>query len=258
MSDPAQNSSSGGANGKWHTPCAKCPLRELKHFRDFNARELEFVSQFKVGELSVERGATVLVEGTHSPHIYTVLTGLGFRYKLLSDGRRQIMNYAFPGDLLGLQGVLMGELDHSVEALTPITLCVFERSKLERLFTRHASLAYDLTWIAAHEERILDEHILSIGRRSALERTAYLLSYVYQRSRAVGGVGSSKKAIPLTQQHLADTLGLSLVHTNKTIRKLADRKLVRWQEGGCEVLEADGLLKVSGWEGLNEVGRPFI
>ncbi|MBD9374223.1 Crp/Fnr family transcriptional regulator [Rhizobium sp. ARZ01] len=244
--------------GKWHTPCAKCPLRALKHFREFSADELDFVSRFKAGELSVERGATILVEGTHSPHIYTVLSGLGFRYKLLEDGRRQIMNYAFPGDLLGLQGVLMGELDHSVEALTPITLCVFERSKLESLFERHASLAYDLTWIAAREERILDEHLLSIGRRSALERTAYLLSYIHQRGNAVAGSGGAKKIIPLTQQHLADTLGLSLVHTNKTLRRLAERRLIRWQDGGCEVLEADELLRVSGWEGLKETARPFI
>lgn len=244
--------------GKWHTPCAKCPLRSIKHFRDFSARELEFVTQFKAGELSVERGATVLVEGTHSPHIYTVLTGLCFRYKLLSDGRRQIMNYVFPGDLLGLQGVLMEELDHSVEALTPLTLCVFERSKLERLFERHASLAYDLTWIAAHEERILDEHLLSIGRRSALERTAYLLSYIEQRARAVALMVGSRRALPLTQQHLADTLGLSLVHTNKTLRKLADRHLIRWHDGGCEVLDAEALLQVSGWEGLKDTPRPFI
>ncbi|SOC41308.1 CRP-like cAMP-binding protein [Rhizobium subbaraonis] len=250
--------SSASAPGKWHTPCSKCPLQELKSFRKFSPRELEFVSQFKVGELSVERGATVLVEGTHSPHIYTVLIGMGFRYKLLEDGRRQIMNYAFPGDLLGLQGVLMGELDHSVEALTPVTLCVFERSKLDSLFTRHASLAYDLTWIAAREERILDEHLLSIGRRSALERTAYLLSYIHQRALAVGMLHGARRTIPLTQQHLADTLGLSLVHTNKTLRKLSDRQLIRWQDGGCEVNEPEGLLRVSGWEGLKETARPFI
>ena len=203
-------------------------------------------------------GSTLFTQGREAHSVYNVTAGVVRLYKLLSDGRRQIMNYAFPGDLVGLQGVLMGELDHSVEALTPITLCVFERSKLDRLFTRHASLAYDLTWIAAHEERILDEHLLSIGRRSAVERTAYLLSYIHQRARAVGLVNGGRKAIPLTQQHLADTLGLSLVHTNKTIRKLADRKLVRWQDGGCEVLEPDGLLKLSGWEGLKESGRPFI
>lgn len=249
---------SPGEAGKWQTPCSKCPLRGLKHFREFSSDELQFVSKFKVGELSVERGATVLVEGTHSPHIYTVLAGLAFRYKLLADGRRQIMNFVFPGDLLGLQGVLMGELDHSVEAMTPVTLCVFERSRLGRLFERHASLAYDLTWIAAHEERILDEHLLSIGRRSAIERTAYLLSYIHRRASAVGVLNGTKKVIPVTQQHLADTLGLSLVHTNKTLKKLSDRKLVRWQDGGCEVLEASELLQVAGWEGPQETPRPFI
>ena len=242
---------------RWRTPCQQCPLRSLSTFRDFSPKELDFVSQFKSGELSIERGATILVEGMHSAHLFTVLSGWAFRYKLLPDGRRQIMNYVLPGDLIGLQGSLMGEMDHSIEALTPVTLCVFERSKLERLFERHASLAYDLTWIAAHEERILDEHLLSIGRRTALERTAYLLSFIHQRARSVG-FSDGRRVIPITQQHVADTLGLSLVHTNKTLRKLADRKLMRWQEKGCEILDADGLQALAGWEGLQRGPRPFI
>lgn len=242
---------------KWRTPCQQCPLRSLRSFRDFSTKELDFVSQFKSGELSIERGATILVEGMHSAHLFTVLSGWAFRYKLLPDGRRQIMNYVLPGDLIGLQGSLMGEMDHSVEALTPITLCVFERSKLERLFERHASLAYDLTWIAAHEERILDEHLLSVGRRTALERTAYLLSFIHQRAHAAGIYGG-RRVIPITQQHVADTLGLSLVHTNKTLRKLADRKLMRWQDRGCEILDAEGLQTLAGWEGLAREARPFI
>lgn len=242
---------------RWRTPCQQCPLRALKSFRDFSARELDFVSQFKSGELSVERGSTFLVEGMHSAHLFTVLSGWAFRYKLLPDGRRQIMNYVVPGDLIGLQGSLMGEMDHSVEALSAVTLCVFERSKLERLFERHASLGYDLTWIAAHEERILDEHLLSLGRRTALERTAYLLSFIHQRA-STAGVNGGRRVIPITQQHVADTLGLSLVHTNKTLRKLADRKLMRWQEKGCEILDADGLQAIAGWEGLERGPRPFI
>ncbi|MBB5043047.1 Crp/Fnr family transcriptional regulator [Shinella fusca] len=246
-----------GHQTKWQTPCQQCPLRSLPTFRDFSAKELDFVAQFKRGELSVERGATVLVEGMHSAHLFTLLSGWAFRYKLLTDGRRQIMNYVLPGDLVGLQGSLMGEMDHSVEALTPVTLCVFERAQLGRLFERHASLAYDLTWIAAQEESILDEHLLSIGRRTALERTAYLLSFIHQRARATGAAGG-RRVIPITQQHIADTLGLSLVHTNKTLRKLADRKLMRWQDRGCEILDADGLLALSGWEGLKREPRPFI
>lgn len=252
------SAAASGRQAKWRTPCQQCPLRELPVFRDFTEKELEFVIHFKSGELSVERGATILVEGMHSAHLFTVLSGWGFRYKLLPDGRRQIMNYILPGDLVGLQGGLMGEMEHSVEALTAITLCVFERAKLERLFERHPSLAYDLTWIAAHEERILDEHLLSVGRRSAIERTAYLLSFIHQRAGAVGIGNGARNIIPITQQHVADTLGLSLVHTNKTLRKLAERKLMRWHERGCEVLDAEGLLALSGWEGLKGRKRPFI
>ena len=80
-------------------PCEECPLRPLKVFREFEKHELAFVSKFKRGELAVEKGATVLVEGNHSAHLYTVLSGWGFRYKLMPDGRRQILNYLLPGDL---------------------------------------------------------------------------------------------------------------------------------------------------------------
>ncbi|MGO4842731.1 Crp/Fnr family transcriptional regulator, partial [Rhizobiaceae sp. 2RAB30] len=85
-------------------PCEQCPLRPLKTFRNFEDQELDFIATFKKGELAVEKGVTVLLEGSHSAHLYTVLSGWGFRYKLLSDGRRQILNYAMPGDLIGLQG----------------------------------------------------------------------------------------------------------------------------------------------------------
>ena len=239
------------------TPCQQCPLRGLAHFREFTPDELDFVSRFKTGELSVDAGATVLVEGSHSAHLYTVLSGWAFRYKLLSDGRRQILNYAVPGDLVGLQGSIQGEMQHSIEALSPVTLCVFERDKLDQLFTRYPSLAYDLTWIAAQEERILDEHLLSIGRRTAIERAAYLLAFMFERGRASGLV-SNRAVLPITQQHVADTLGLSIVHTNKTLRKLADRRLIRWQDRGCLVLDGEGLAAVAGWEGLPETRRPFI
>ncbi len=64
--------------------------------------------------------------------------------------------------------------------------------------------------------------------------------------------------MPITQQHIADTLGLSIVHTNKTLKKLADRKLIRWQDRGCSVLDAEGLAALAEWEGLEETKRPFI
>lgn len=240
------------------TPCEQCPLKQFKPFRSFSSEELSFVSGFKTGELRTDSGATVLVEGAHSAHLYTILEGWAFRYKILEDGGRQILNYAMPGDLIGLQGSLMGEMQHSVEALTPLTLCVFERDRMTELFEKHPTLAYDLTWIASREEAILDEHLLSIGRRSALERAAYLLAFLQKRAMAVNLVGQNSGTLPITQQHVADTLGLSIVHTNKTLRKLANQGMIKWLDRGCEVIDADGLAGIANWEYEISTDRPFI
>jgi CRP-like cAMP-binding protein len=244
----------GGAKSPVRHPCAKCPLRPLPSFREFTDTELSFISRFKRGELSVERGATVLAEGSSSAHIYTVLSGIGFRYKLLQDGRRQILNFVMPGDLIGLQSGLIGEMQHSVEALSPLLLCVFERQRLSELYRDHPGLAFDITWIAAREEQMLDEHLLSVGRRSAMERAAYLLAFL--ASRIITRSGAA--LIPITQQHVADTLGLSLVHTNRTLRRLSQRQLIQWRDGGCVVVDLDALARVAGWEPTKEINRPFL
>lgn len=240
------------------TKCSECPIRKLEHFREFSETELKFVSDFKTGELDVKAGATILDEGAQSAHLFTLLSGWAFRYKTLEDGRRQILNFVLPGDLVGLQGSLIGEMQHSVEALSPTKLCVFQRNRLPEVFRNHPTIAFDITWIASREERILDENLLSVGRRSALERAAYLLAFIYQRARNAGMTRASQLSVPITQQHVADTLGLSTVHTNKTLKKLSARKLIKWHDRSCEVLDVDGLLQVAGWEGLSEQQRPFI
>src|SRR5712691_11251602 len=139
-------------------PCEKCPLRVKPVFRQFMPEELKFVSDFKSGELNAEAGTSLLLQGNNSAHLYTVLSGWAFRYKMLPDGRRQILNYVLPADLVGLQASAFNEMQHSVEALTDMLLCVFPREKLWDLYRNHPTLAFDVTWLAAREEQILDEH----------------------------------------------------------------------------------------------------
>jgi len=239
-------------------PCPECPLRRLPIFRPFTEEELRFINEFKRGELVAEAGSTVLNEGANSAHIYTVLSGWGFRYKMLEDGRRQILNVVLPGDFIGLQGSVLKEMQHSVEALSAMLLCVFERDRLWNLYSNHPSLAYDITWLAAREEQTLDEHLLSVGRRTALERMAYLLLFIFSRARSRGLLGKEGVQIPLTQQHIADTLGLSLVHTNRTLKRLAGMKLVRWQERRLEILNEEKLSEIAGWQESEEKVRPLI
>jgi CRP/FNR family transcriptional regulator, anaerobic regulatory protein len=246
----------GRSNGHF-TPCDQCPLRRRPSLREFSAEELAFVKSFKVDELRVEAGASFLRQGTRSEYLYTVLNGWAFRYKLL-DGRRQILNWALPADMLGLQGALMNEMEHSVEALTPLVLCVFPRGKLWDLYRRLPSLAFDITWLAAREEQLIDEHLVSLGRRTALERTAYLLLYLFVRAEESGLVKNRSIQFPFTQQHLADTLGMSLVHTNKTLKRLFLAKVVRWKDRVFEMVDRTALAGIAGRDVTPHRPRPFI
>lgn len=240
------------------TPCHACPLKALATFRDVAPEELDFIQHFKSGELMVDPGATLLTEGSNTPNLYTVLSGWGFRYKTLPDGRRQILNFVLPGDFLGLQGSMLDEMQHSVEALTPMVLCVFPRDKLWTLYTNFPSLAFDLTWLAARSERILDETLLSLGRRSALERVAHLLLDVHRRAQQSGLVVNRKVRFPFTQQHLADALGLSLVHTNKTLKQLTGRGLIRWKSSVFEIVDDNALQALAKYDAPSTGSRPLI
>lgn len=239
-------------------PCERCPLRGNETFRKFSREELAFVADFKSGELVAEAGTSFISEGSSSAHIYTVLSGWGFRYKDMEDGRRQILNYVFPGEMLGLQGAVLKEMEHSVQALSDMLLCVFERRRLWELFSKHPSLAYDITWLAAREEQMLEDHLVTVGRRTAKERLAYLVVHIFERARRIGMTEGDSFVMPLTQQHVADTLGLSLVHTNKTLRRLQSDNLITWRKRRLKVKDRERLMETAKWDGLGAEQRPLI
>jgi CRP/FNR family transcriptional regulator, anaerobic regulatory protein len=238
--------------------CRECPLRGLKIFRDFTPAELKFVDTFKTGELKLKAGATLLHEGDATDYLYTLLSGWMHRYKSLPDGRRQILKFVLPGDFVGLQASVFQEAQHTIEALSDAVLCVFPRKKLWSLYSSQPGLGFDVTWLAAREEKMLDDNLLSIGRRTALERMAYLFMHLYRRAKELKLVKDMAFLTPINQQHLADTLGLSLVHTNKTVRKLIDRGLITWRDKVLTVRNEDGLSAVAKYEGDKSAPRPII
>lgn len=247
----------GPTNG-YCTPCGKCRLREQKGLRDFSEQELAFVRTLKTDEIHVPAGTTFLRQGEQSDQLYTVLAGWAFRYKMLNDGRRQILNFALPADLVGLQGSLMTEMEHSVEALTDVSLCVFPKERMWALYSNVPSLAFDLTWIAARSEKLGDEHLLSVGQRTALERTAFILLTLFLRAQEVGIADGNAVQFPFTQQHLADTLGMSLVHTNKTLKRLYAADAIRWKGRTFELLDRTKLTQLAGGDIVVSRKRPFI
>jgi len=238
--------------------CSGCPLRPLPGYKSVGKDRLEAIFALKLGQAIVPAGGTILHEGASPVHLQTLLRGWAFRYKTLPDGRRQILNILLPGDLIGLQGELLAPVPHNVEALTEVELCVFREEALVALYREHTELALDVTWLAANEHRIVDDALVSTGRRTAMERVAALLVHLFRRASVAGLVRDGSVPLPLTQTHVADTLGLSLVHTNRTLQRLRKGGMVRLDEGRLAIGDLTALARVAAyWEAV-PADRPLL
>lgn len=217
------------------------PIRESTAFLPHSEEETRFLNSLRVGERVLEAGETLIPEHSRGGELYTLLDGWGFRFKTLSDGRRQILNFLLPGDFIGLQQKMDIASAHGVEMLTPARVCRYARDSLGAIFKNQPGLAYNIVWLAAHEESLVDESLLSVGRRSAEESIAALLITLYRRARALYKNEGEGIPFPVTQQHISDALGLSLVHTNKTLRRLERLGFHKIENGRLIILNAQAV-----------------
>jgi len=240
------------------TKCENCPLRKQDLFTPMSRDDVSVMQRFKVGELVVDAGTPLLMEGSNSPQLFTALRGMGLRYKYLLNGRRQVVSLIFPGDFIGLQAGVMGEMGHSVEATTKMTLCVFDRSGIWNFFKDNPERAFDITWLAAVEEHFLGDALATLGQRNAIQSVAWALSKIVLRGQALGMMNNGQMPLPYRQQDLADALGLSLVHTNKTLAALRGRQLADWSDGTLRVNDIDGLAEVAMLDDTSVRKRPIM
>ena len=179
------------------TPCRECPLRTLKLFHEPTGEELELVQSLKRREQRLAAGASLIHEGQTDAPLYTLLAGWAFRYKTLSDGRRQILSFLLAGDFIGVQQKMGDAAAHGVETLTEAVFCVFQRDALWELHRRSPMMGFNVTWLTAHEESMVDDTLLSVGRRSAEERIASLLILLFKRAAALQpDGGAERRALP--------------------------------------------------------------
>jgi CRP-like cAMP-binding protein len=243
-----------------NVPCMQCPLRTLELFVTHTPAEVSLIQSLKRGQLAVRAGHTIIHEGQTDAPLYTLWSGWAFRFKTLADGRRQILNFLLPGDFIGVQQRMSEALTHGVQALSDVQLCVFRRDALWELHRAQPQMGFNLTWLTAQEQSVVDDGLLSVGRRNAEERIAALLIVLFKRSAAMlpdGGQGGVP--FPLTQQHIADALGLSLVHTNKTLRKLERRGLHHLENGLLFMRDGKALAQTAALYGDGKPApRPLI
>lgn len=237
-------------------PCQTCALRKNPVFTPFTEQELDFMKQFRDGDLHLCGGETLFHEGDRVDFFYTAKSGQGARVIHLPNGERQLVNFIFPGDTIGLQAALAKEASSSVIAASDMVLCKFHKTSLPDLFRQSARRAYSLVWIAAVEEHFLGETIATLGQRDALQRMAWALCRISTRLAAVGLSSEGRSPFPFKQRDLADALGLSLVHTNKTLARL--RPFVRWEKGTLTILDAHGLSEIAMLDHVTQLERPLL
>lgn len=240
--------------------CSECPLRELAMFQPIADGHRSMLESLRLAQQYKPAGATLISEGQVDAPLFTLFSGWAYRFKTLRDGRRQVLNFLLPGDFVGLQEKVADAALHGVEALTDVWLCPFRRDALWQIHSGAPELGYAITWLAAHEESLIDENLLSVGRRNAAERIATLLLVLYKRAAALlDSVPPEGIEFPLTQQLIADAMGLSLAHTHRTLRVLERMGLHRIRDGRLQIVNPRSLERLADiWADGQPAIRPLI
>jgi len=185
-----------------------------------------------------------------------LLSGFAFTYKLLPDGRRQILSFQIPGDICDLQGFFLGAMDHAVGTLTQGSVAIIPHEVLLDLTDTYPRIARALSQSTLVDAAIFREWMVGMGRRSAYARIAHLLCEMGQRLQAVGLTQDGSYDLPVTQTELADALGLTTVHVNPILQQLRHDGLITLRGGTVTMLDWDSLIRAGEFDpGYLHVGR---
>ncbi len=203
------------------------------------------MAKYKSGYRKVDTGCDLFSLGEQHDVIYALAEGWVALYKLLEDGRRQILHFALPGAVLGF--VTGQVMTYSAQALTPVVVCVIPRRNLYSVFRNHPEIGMQLAWLVSRDRNLAYDHLSSIGRQSARERVAHLLLELFIRYRMQWpGHRIEEMHLPLTQEHVGDATGLTGVHVNRVLRDLGKDGIVKFHYKRLQILNPDKLIDVAG------------
>jgi CRP-like cAMP-binding protein len=190
----------------------------------------------------------IVHEGQTDHRAWILQEGWANCYKLVPNGGRQIISFPLPGDFMGLRSILLRTSDHSFASLTDAVISEVSRQRLNEVFHVFPRLANAILWATSRDEAMVVEHLVNIGRRSAIERLAHLFLELGQRLKMVGLVSSTGFACPLNQYVLADALGLTAIHVNRVLRQLRERDLITVKAHQVIIHDLDALRELAGYD----------
>ncbi len=194
------------------------------------------------------RNKDIVVAGRHYSTLFVNLDGWLFRYKILHDGDRQIVDFILPGQIFGLQACLFQASLYSIETVTDTSVASIPVDAIDPLFDKNPGLAKALFRSAVRETAIVGEHLIDTARRSACARVGHLLLELFVRLRVAGQTDGLSFAIPLTQEIIGDAVGLTTVHVNRTLRALREDKLIQFGDKRITILDFEALSELSDFD----------
>lgn len=193
----------------------------------------------------VKAGAHLVREGDRPDESRLVVSGLAFRHKLTGDGARQIVSIHVPGEVIDLHNSFLDVADHNVQALTDVEVALIPREVLRELNAAHPDVARGMLTEALIDASILMEWLLNVSRRDAKTRLGHFICELALRLRAAGVGEPASYSVPLTQDQMADALGMTQVHLNRMLMALGERGLIERDRRSVHILDWQALVDFS-------------
>lgn len=208
---------------------------------------LRKIFAFKSFDRVITAGEDIFSLGEPCDAIFNLVDGWVFLYNLLEDGRRQILHFALPGDILGFHPMCGGMATYGTQELTNAVVCVMPRQALDLLSNIHPGIGMQLARVVSRDCSLAYDHLTSVGRHSARERVAHLILELYIRHRSQWpGHRIEEMSLPLTQEHIGDATGLTGVHVNRVLGDLRKDRIVEFHYRRLQILDPDKLVDIAG------------
>ena len=219
--------------------------RKLSLFVPLSDSDRRVLDGLTTGEEHFRADTDISCEGMVPRSVFLVQEGMAARYRNLPDGRRQIMTFLILGDLCDPHVFLLRTMDHSIGTITAVRVAPISRQSLMDTFATRPRISAALWWASLQEESMLRERMVSLGRRDARGRIAYLLCELLWRLDAIGLADGERFHLPLTQTELGDALGLTPVHVNRVLRDFREQHLIAMEHKVLRMLDVAGLQKIA-------------
>jgi CRP/FNR family transcriptional regulator, anaerobic regulatory protein len=202
-------------------------------FRSLAKSEASLIEALTLRSANVPANRVLFDAGEIGTNLHCIVRGWAYRYRTDGNGSRQILDFLLPGEVIGLPAALLGMAEHSVRSLTALRVNSLDVRLVGEAFQNEPALALRLArYVAAAAERV-DELLTVIGCRDAIGRLAFLMMSLHRRLAHHGRVDPLDTPFPLRRQHLADALGLTGAHVNRTLNRL--------RQDGIATIENDRL-----------------